>query len=306
MELRHLTTFREVASELSFSRAAVRLGYVQSAVTGHVRALETELGVRLFDRLGRRIVLTHAGCQLLGYAERIEQLAHEATTVIGAPGEPAGPVRISAPEVLCAYRMPAVIRDLHTQHPKVQLLFRANPTAALDADVQRALAHGQVDVAFVLEEHLDSTETLLIEPVNVEPLVVIAAPEHPLTHKARVRPGDLDGVPALLTDKGCGYRRVFERALDDAGARAVLAGEFTSSETVKRCVEASTAIGVLAAVSVAAELAAGTLATLAWDGPELALTSYIVRRRDRWVSPAQAAVHAAASNRLARVAGPGG
>lgn len=298
MELRHLTTFREVASELSFSRAAARLGYVQSAVTSHVRALETELGVRLFDRLGRRIVLTHAGSQLLDYARRIEQLTHEATTVIGAPGEPAGPVTISAPEVLCAYRLPAVIRDLHSQHPNVQLLFRANPTAALDADVQRALAHGQVDVAFVLDEDLDSTDTLLIRPLNVEPLVVIAAPEHRLTHKAHVRPGDLDGIPALLTDKGCGYRRVFERALDSAGARAVTAGEFTSSETVKRCVEASTAIGVLAAVSVAAELAAGTLVTLDWDGPELALTSYIVSRKDRWISPAQAAVHAAAYNRL--------
>ena len=75
MELRHLTTFRAVAKSLSFTRAAAELGYVQSALTAHVKALEAELGVRLFDRLGRRIVLTNAGVSLLGYAENILELS---------------------------------------------------------------------------------------------------------------------------------------------------------------------------------------------------------------------------------------
>ena len=61
MELRHLTTFKAVAGTLSFTRAAADLGYVQSAVTAHVKALETELGVPLFDRLGRGVALTEAG-----------------------------------------------------------------------------------------------------------------------------------------------------------------------------------------------------------------------------------------------------
>ncbi len=135
MELRHLHTFRTVATGLSFTRAATQLGYAQSAVTSHIKALEDELGVRLFDRLGRRIVLTHAGSQLLDYADKILQLANEATTVIGGPDEPAGPVIVSAPEVLCAYRLPQVIRDLHDQHPGIRLLFRANPTGALDCNL---------------------------------------------------------------------------------------------------------------------------------------------------------------------------
>jgi DNA-binding transcriptional LysR family regulator len=293
VELRHLTTFRAVATALSFTRAATQLGYVQSAVTSHVKALEDELGVRLFDRLGRRIALTQAGRRLLDYADEILQLSAEAATVVAGAEEPAGPVTVSAPEVLCAYRLPPVIRRLQERHPGVRLLFRASPTGALDTRLRRALRTGEVDVAFVLEEEIVSSDALAVEPLSAEPLVVVTAPEHPLARVARVAPADLDGVPVLLTEPGCGYRRVFERALASAGARAIVAGEFTSGETVKRCVEAGGAVGVLAAVSVGAELASGRLSALRWDGPVLALTSYLVADRRRWVSPAHAALREA-------------
>jgi DNA-binding transcriptional LysR family regulator len=293
MELRHLSTFRTVAAELSFTRAAARLGYVQSAVTSHIKALEDELGARLFDRLGRRIVLTHAGTQLLGYADKILQMADEATIMIGQAGEPSGPVSVSAPEMLCAYRLPPVIRELHRQHPGIQLLFRSNPTGALDSSLRHALANGDIDTAFVLEEDLASTDSLRVEPLTSEPLVVVAAPQHPLAQAAAVGPADLDGVPVLLTDKGCVYRRVFERALHSAGARPAIAGEFISGDTVKYCVEAGTLIGVLAHISVTAELDTGRLIALPWNGPPLTLSSYLVTHQQRAISPAHAALRAA-------------
>jgi DNA-binding transcriptional LysR family regulator len=300
MEFRHLNTFRTVATGLSFTRAATQLGYVQSAVTSHIKALEDELGVRLFDRLGRRIVLTEAGSQLLDYADKILQLANEATTVICGPDEPAGPVIVSAPEVLCAYRLPEVIRDLHDQHPGIRLLFRANPTGALDSNLRRALANGEVDAAFVLEEDIASTDSLDVEHLTSEPLVVVAAPQHPLAQASTVEPADLDGVPVLLTDRGCGYRRVFERALNSVGGRPAIAGEFTSGETVKRCVEAGTAIGVLALISVTTELDTGRLIALPWNGPTLALSSYLVAHQQRWVSPAHAALREATHRSFSR------
>jgi DNA-binding transcriptional LysR family regulator len=293
MEFRHLNTFRAVAAELSFTRAAHRLGYVQSAVTSHIKELEDELGVRLFDRLGRRIMLTHAGNQLLGYADKILQLADEATAMIGEAAEPTGPVSVSAPEMLCAYRLPPVIRELHRQYPGIRLLFRSNPTGALDSSLRQALAHGDIDAAFVLDENLASTDSLSVEHLTSEPLVVVAAPQHPLAQAGSIGPADLDGVPVLLTDKGCGYRRVFERALHSAGARPAIAGEFTSGETVKRCAEAGTMIGVLAYISVTAELDTGRLVALPWNGPPLTLSSYLIAHQQRSISPAHAALRAA-------------
>src|SRR5215470_17153978 len=163
MELRHLATFRAVARSLSFTRAAAELGYVQSALTAHVKALEAELGVQLFDRTGRRIVLTDSGMRLLGYAEDILELAREAALAAGRSGQPEGPVTISAPEVLCTYRLPAVIRQLHEQHPGVRVVFRSTTTGALDAELERALTRGEIDVAFVLEEAIGPSASLLIK-----------------------------------------------------------------------------------------------------------------------------------------------
>jgi DNA-binding transcriptional LysR family regulator len=293
MELRHLTTFRAVTAELSFTRAAARLGYVQSAVTSHIKALEDELGVRLFDRLGRSIMLTHAGTQLLGYADKILQLADEATAMVSQAGEPSGPVNVSAPEMLCAYRLPPVIRELHRRHPGIRLQFRSNPTGALDSSLRQALANGDIDTAFVLDENLASTGSLSVEHLTSEPLVVVAAPQHPLAQAPAIGPADLDGVPVLLTDKGCGYRRVFERALHSVGARPAVAGEFISGDTVKYCAEAGTLIGVLAHISVAAELDAGRLVALPWNGPPLTLSCYLVAHQQRAISPAHAVLRAA-------------
>lgn len=94
MELRHLKTFRTVAEKGGFSRAGEELGYAQSTVTAHIHKLEEELGSPLFDRLGKRTVLTDAGKHLLPYAKEMVRLSREAAEIIGHSEAPAGPLRI--------------------------------------------------------------------------------------------------------------------------------------------------------------------------------------------------------------------
>src|SRR5262245_23144064 len=110
MEFRNLSTFLAVAKTLSFSQAAQMLDYAQSTVTVQIQALEEELGVPLFDRLGRRVALTEAGNQLLWYAQKFVELEKEAHTVISNDPEPAGVLTIGAPETTCAYRLPPLLR----------------------------------------------------------------------------------------------------------------------------------------------------------------------------------------------------
>lgn len=300
MEPRHLQTFRAVARTSSFTRAAGELGYVQSAVTAHVQALEAELGVKLFDRLGRRIALTAAGRELLPYARRLSELSAEARGAVCGTGEPEGTVTVSASETLCAHRLPPVIRELGQRYPEVRLRFLPTATGALDGDLIEAIGGGAVEVAFVLEQELRSGESdargpgsptyLAVELLYEEPLVVVASPEYPLARAGGATPGDLEGVPVLFTERGCAYRRVFEQTLAASGVRPEVAAEFTSSEAVKRCAEAGMGVAVLAEVSVAAELAAGTLVALRWEGPPLRVKTYLVRHRERWTSPALGAV----------------
>ena len=90
MEIRHLKTFLGVAKVLSFNKAAEHLNYAQSSVSAQIQALEEELGVQLFDRLGRRILLTEAGLKLLNYAEKMVQLVDETRAELTSEKEPQG------------------------------------------------------------------------------------------------------------------------------------------------------------------------------------------------------------------------
>src|SRR5436305_10504034 len=125
MELRQLKTFQTVAATLSFTRSAELLDYAQSSVTAQIRSLEDELGVQLFDRLGRHIALTEAGIRLLDYAEKMLSLADEAALAVTDSAEPAGQLVIAAPETLSGYRLPPLLKQFRAKFPRVQLILRS-------------------------------------------------------------------------------------------------------------------------------------------------------------------------------------
>ena len=121
MELRQLATFRLIAQTQSFSRTAAALNYAQSTVSAQIQGLEEELGIPLFDRLGKRVALTEAGQRLLGYAEKILDLAAEARFSITSEETLTGTLTISAAETLCTYRLPAILREFRTSPPSGRL-----------------------------------------------------------------------------------------------------------------------------------------------------------------------------------------
>src|SRR5918999_27381 len=200
MELRQIETFRAVAEELSFSRAAAKLGYVQSSVSAQVSALERELGVPLFDRLGRRIALTEAGEVMFAYSGKLLALAEqtrEAVVDAGVgSGEVTGSLTVSAPETLLTYRLPKLPGIFHERHPKVRLSVRPSAIGRLVGSARKAVEEGRVDLAFLLDEPLGerarpaylAVETLIAEEVNV-----IAPTSHALATSSAVQPHDLSG-----------------------------------------------------------------------------------------------------------------
>lgn len=285
MELRQLATFRTVAETLNFTRAAAALGYVQSSVTAQIQALEEELGTPLFDRLGKRVTLTEAGRRLLVYAEKMVSLAEEARAAVCDGAEPMGTLTISAPETLCTYRLPGLLREFRSRYPQVRLLLRPAPFAEL----RRLVAEGVLDVAFTLEEPAPSPTSLHVEALLTERLMLIAPPEHALAARQRVVAADLDGEPVLVTETGCSYRNLFERVLAAGGVRPATTLEFSSIEAIKQFVMVGMGVAVLPEVTVAADIAEGRLAALRWAGDELRIVTQMVWHKDKWFSPALAA-----------------
>ncbi len=292
MELRQLETFVAVARELSFSRAAAGLGYVQSSVSSQVAALERELGVPLFDRLGRTIALTEAGRVMLDYSERLLDLAREAGEAVAdagtGSGEITGSLNVSAPETLLTYRLPGLLTIFHERYPKVRVSLKPTAVGRLVGSTLRALEEGRVDVAFVLEVPLVSVEGISTELLMEEGVSVVAPPAHALANSAFVDPSDLTGEAVLLPEapqSGCAYRGRFERQLSEGGVVPRETLEFQSIEAIKRCVSAGMGVTVLPTVTVEGELAAGTLSELGWREP-IQVGTLMAWNEARWASPA--------------------
>jgi DNA-binding transcriptional LysR family regulator len=292
LDLRQLQTFRAAAERGSFTRAAAALGYVQSNVTAHIQALEAELGVPLFDRVGRQVILTDAGRRLLDYAGRLLALAEEARQAVSETT--AGEVTIGAPETLCTYRLPALLRAARERLPQVRVVFRPLPATQLRQHVRA----GSLDLAFTLEPRRE-TAGLRVEPLADEPVLLLAPPGHPLVKEPEVRPIQIAREPVLLTEAGCAYRALFEQALAEAGEMPGETLEFSSVEAIKQCVIAGMGLAVLPAVAVAGEVARGDLAPLAWTGPALDVTTQLVWNAERWCSPALGSFLALARSSLA-------
>lgn len=281
MELRELTTFRTVAHTLSFTQTAALLGYAQSSITAQIQSLESEFGVPLFNRMGRKISLTDAGTRLLWYADKILDLANEALANVnqGTSTEITGTLTIGAPESICTYCLPAVLGEFRKRAPRVRLIFKPLPYAEL----HHSIREGKIDIAFLLEAPIQST-MLHIETLCVEPMVLIANPDHPLAQKPGVEPSDLEGETLLLTERGCGYRGIFESLLSSAGVRPAISIEFDSVEAIKQCVIAGLGIAVLPHMTIEANANRGELQILRWTKPFDVFTQ-MVWHKDRWLSP---------------------
>ncbi|MFF4353689.1 LysR family transcriptional regulator [Streptomyces sp. NPDC001530] len=261
MELRLLVTFEKVATVLSFTRAAAELKYAQSSVTSQIRALESSLGTELFDRLGSHIRLTEAGERLLPYARQIIELSEEARAAVAGAREPAGTLAVGTMESLTSYRLPPLLEFFHHRYPGVRLSLRTT----IGDETRQALRQGTYDVGFLMEEETEHVG-LESEELAVEPLALVAAPGHPLSGKAVVT-ADLTDQPLLATEPGCAYRDLFERELNSLSPDPVSFMEFGTIEATKRAAAAGLGMALLPEVTVAAELAEGSLLRLRWEPP---------------------------------------
>ena len=118
MEVRQLNTLIRAAQFQSFSKAAESLGYSQSAVTVQIKALEEELGVRLFDRMGKRVILTAQGQCFLEYANSILDTIHNARRAPERGCRAGGCLHIGTLESLCFFRLPGLMHQFRVEHPK--------------------------------------------------------------------------------------------------------------------------------------------------------------------------------------------
>lgn len=234
MELTELRIFKAVAEQGGITRAAAALNRVQSNVTTRVKQLEERLGTRLFNRQGRRLVLSSEGKLLLDYADRLLRLSAEAQAALKGHA-PHGALKIGALESTAATRLPAVLARYHREYPTVRLELVTATTGALVDKVLRE----ELEAAFVAEPF--AAGNLRTRHVFTEELVLVTARDH-----ARVAsPADLAQRTVLAFATGCAYRRRLEMWLGRSSMVADRVMEYGSYHAIVACAAAGGGIAVV-------------------------------------------------------------
>jgi DNA-binding transcriptional LysR family regulator len=282
MEVRQLQIFRALAEELSFTRTAERVHTVQSNVTAQIKALEEELGAPLFDRLGRRVILTDAGRRFQPFAEQALAAMEQGERAIC--NEPSGPLRISAPESILTYRLPVVLRNFRRKFPHVEISFRSHIETTLVSELET----GKLDLVINMCDNPANPAHKSMR-FHTERIFLLAEPGHPFAKRRTIKPCDLAGQQLLLTEAGCGYRAKLDKILAMQNIRPGHITEFSSVEAIKQCVCAGMGLALLPAIVVARELRQNQFKALHWNGPSLDIGTHVLWHKDKWVSPAMSA-----------------
>jgi DNA-binding transcriptional LysR family regulator len=149
MEIKQLITFSHAAENLNFTQTAKLLNFAQSSVTAQIKALEDEIGKPLFERLGKRLILTDAGHMFKQYAEKMIRLSEEAILAANGEEEPTGTLTIGSQESQCTYRLPPILKEFKAAFPKVKLIFKP---AHSDEMARKQLMEGALDIAFIMDK----------------------------------------------------------------------------------------------------------------------------------------------------------
>lgn len=232
MDLSDLQIFRAVVNEGGVTRAAERLHRVQSNVTTRVRQLETDLGVDLFIREGKRLHLAPAGRVLVEYADRLLALADEARSAVQDP-RPRGAFRLGAMESTAAVRLPGPLSAFHHHYPEVTLELRTgNPQ-----QLATAILAGELDAALVAEPIAEAP----FEKAHAfeEDLVIVSAGDHSVIK----RPSGASSI--IVFENGCPHRKRIEDWFARHGEMPVRVIEMSSYHAMLGCVVAGMGISLL-------------------------------------------------------------
>ncbi len=280
MDFDQLETFLEVARHTSFSRAAEKRFRTQPAISAQIRALEEEVGARLFDRSGGRVALTAAGKVFQRYAEEALESRRAALAALGEMERiPRGEIVVGANEATCLHILPEVFAEFKKQYASVAVSIHRSERAR----IMEAIIENSVDFGVVSLPVADTRLTVV--PIHRDELVVIAPPRHPLARLKAAAVADVVKYPLLLPKVGR-TRDAIENLFHERHLKPNVSMELDSSELLKRFVAADVGVGFIARSNVVEDVRAKVLAALPLADAQIKRDLALVFRKDKALSRA--------------------
>ncbi len=258
MEIRQLRAFMAIAEAGTFTAGALRVHVTQAAVSMQIRQLETEMGVRLFVRAPRRVVLTEAGEALLGRARNILREHDAALAEISElSGAEYGRLRVgSASALVSTDHLPQILKELRTRYARAEISVFSGTSEAL----VRQILDGDLDVAFVSLPV--ETRGIKTEPLVRDELVAIATPRHALAEQRVITAKRLAEEKLILGERGGNTRRLIDEFFAKASVHPTVVMELSRLAGIKRMVEEELGVGIVPLQSISEEVKDGRL--IAW------------------------------------------
>lgn len=280
MDFDQLETFLEVSRHASFSRAAEKRFRTQPAISSQIRALEEEVGARLFDRSGGKVALTGAGKIFQQYVEQSLQ-ARKTMMVTIAEMErvPRGEIVVGANEGTCLHILPEVFAEFRKLYPEVGVqISRLERAKILESIIDNSVDFGVVSTPV-------DDKRLTVVTIHRDELVTIVPPGHPLARSKKAAIAEVAQFPLLLPRIGR-TRDSLEDLFHERGLKPKIAMELDSSELLKRFVAAGVGAGFIARSNVIEDVKAGALAAIPIADASIRRDLALVFRKDKALSRA--------------------
>ena len=285
MNLNQLRIFHVAAKLQSFTLASEHLHLTQPGISKHIKGLEEHYGLRLFDRLGKKVVLTQAGEILFAATGKISNLLNDVGKQIDdLKGLSGGKLTLGASFTAGTYILPTILGNYRKKYPDVQIQL----DIALSRQISEKVLMNTLDLGFVGHSVYD--ERLIIKNFFLDELVVIVPADHEWASKKTVWPDELVRQQFILARQGSGTRKSLEEKLKKIGVTLEKTLEFGNTETVKKAVEAGLGISIISGHAIVRELSAGTLKALSISKADFTRTFSVIHLKDKYLNNAVTAL----------------
>lgn len=281
MEIKQLKAFLAIADTKTFTAGARLMNVTQAAVSMQIRQLEEEVGVPLFSRTPRRVIITEAGEMLLRRARKImrehDAALHEISEIAGAEH---GRLRIgSASAMFATAQLPSILQKLKKTFPLAEITVSSG-TSRLLCD---KILHGEIDTAFVslpVENQNIETELLFSDEI-----VAIAHPKHVWANRKFVDAAELAAENLILGEKGGNTRRMIDDFFASAGVKPNVVMELSRQEAINQMVENEMGVGIAGIKTIDGEIRRGKIIACRIEGAKLNWNLGLAKLRGGYFSP---------------------
>ena len=278
LTVRHLQIFIVVAETGTMSQAAKKLFISQPTVSQVIGEMEEEYGVKLFERLSRRLYITDAGSRLLGYARHVVSLFEEMEQALRYASQHRL-LKVGASITVGACALTEMVKRFEEKNKDVEVNVFVDNTSVieqkvLDSTLDLGLVEGRVE-----------SEKLVVRPVIEDELVLVCPPDHPFARRESVSVSDLEGQPFLLREGGSGTREQLESLLGEQGVQVRPKWICHSSDAIVNAAAGGQGLAVLSRLLVQEAARAGRLSIVRLADAQLGRSFQLIYHKNKFLSP---------------------